>query len=38
MQKHRAELEKVSEAFDFKLEEAYLNAVAGLSRAKPYPE
>jgi len=32
MQKHCAELEKVSEAFDFKLEEAYLNAVAGLSR------
>ena len=34
MQKHRAELEKVSEAFDFKLEEAYLNAVAGLSRSQ----
>jgi len=34
MQKYRAELERVSEAFDFELEQAYLNTAAGLSRSQ----
>ena len=34
MQKHRAELERVSEAFDFELEQAYLTTVAELSRSQ----
>jgi hypothetical protein len=33
MQKYRAELERVSEGFDFELERAYLNTVAELSRS-----
>jgi SAM-dependent methyltransferase len=32
IQKYRAELERVSDAFDFELERAYLNTTAGLSR------
>ena len=34
IQKYRAELEQVSEAFDFELEKAYLNTAARLSRSK----
>jgi SAM-dependent methyltransferase len=34
MQKYRAELERVSEAFDFELEQAYLTTVAELSRSQ----
>jgi SAM-dependent methyltransferase len=34
IQKYRAELESVSETFDFEREQAYLNTVAALSRSK----
>jgi SAM-dependent methyltransferase len=34
IQKYRAELEMVSEAFDFELEQAFLNTAAELSRSK----
>jgi len=34
IQKYRAELEGVSEAFDFELEKAYLGAAARLARSK----
>jgi SAM-dependent methyltransferase len=34
IQKYRAELERVSESFDFELEQAYLNTAAELSRSQ----
>jgi hypothetical protein len=34
VQKYRAELERVSEGFDFELEQAFLNTAAELSRSQ----